>query len=324
MALLLRSIIALSILFLIGANIAPSTFSTVPLLAWSGDNYFAAGSHNPELISNDQLETLFQRVAGLQSQETAIEFVKSTPPEVVVVFVENKLRTDQFSQYAQRQDKGEHQDFNRLRTAFKSSKSSASCPYVMASEYLPLSDVISQTTNDLLQSSPSSSVYIINDQIDPETKTQSGVIRKTLIQFLEEISLGNSIFSNGVTDFVTIYFSPKDENTLATSLNEDDSYIGTVHQIINKETNGNYIAVFTADTPQEKSIRRVRSTKNEDEVVFLTTSIGNFFTKYFPLEVTLALVSIALLLLILVVGVVCTMNMQSPQRFETPRVRREN
>jgi len=319
MALLLRSVIALSILFLISATFSPSTFSTVPLLVWPGDNYFAPGSHNPELISNEQLETLFQRVAGLKNQDAVIEFVKTTSPEVVVVFVENKLRTDQFTQYT-RQSAKEHQTFNRLRTAFKSSKSSASCPCVLASEYLPLSDVISQTTNDLLQSSPTSTVYIVNDQ--SATQIQSGVISRTLVQFLQEISLGNAIFSNGVTDFVAIYFSPKEENTQATTLSEDDSYIGTIHQIINKETDGNYIAVFTADTPQEKSIRRVRATKTEDENVEFTATISNFFSTYFPLQVTFALFASALLIIILLVGVLCTMNMQSPQRFETARARR--
>jgi hypothetical protein len=321
MALLLRSIIALSILYLISATFAPSTFSTVPLLVWSGDDYFAPGSHNPELISNEQLETLFQRVAGLKNQDSVIEFVKTTSPEVVVVFVENKLRTDQFSQYA-RQGANEHQTFNRLRTAFKSSKTSASCPYVLASEYLPISDVISQTTNDLLQSSPTSTVYIVNDQTEAATQTQSGVINRSLVQFLEDISLGNTIFSNGVTDFVAIHFSPKEETTQATALSEDDSYIGTIHQIINKETNGNYIAVFTADTPQEKSIRRIRATKTEDENVEFTASVSNFFSTYFPIQVTFALFTFALLIIILLVGILCTMSIQAPQRFETARARR--
>jgi len=248
--------------------------------------------------------------------------VKSTSPEVVVVFVANKLRTDQFSHYAQRQG-NEQQVFNRLRTAFKSSKSSASCPYVLASEYLPLSDVISQTANDLLQSSPSSSVYFVNEQSEISPKTLSGVTRRTPLQFLEEISLGNPIFSNGVTDFIAVYFSPKDENSLAKTLSEDDSYVGTVHQIINKETNGNYIAVFTADTPQEKTIRRVRDAKSEDEQnAGLTNTVSNFFQTYFPLQLTLALVTSALLIVILLVGICCTMDMQSPQRFETPRARR--
>jgi len=219
--------------------------------------------------------------------------------------------------------------FNRLRNAIKSSRSSASCPYVTASEYFPVSDVLSQTANDLSTTSPSSSIFLVNDAASGNSQKfadQTGAITKTLLQFLEEISLGNPIFSNGVTDFVAVYFSHKDAQD-AKSLSEDDAYIGSVHQIINAQTNGNYLAMFTADTPEGPHLRRVRATEDTDsssvdEVLMAMNDGTGFWASYFPIQVVEVILVSFLLLGILLVGVVCMLQMQTPQRFETARARR--
>eukprot|EP01103_Thecamoeba_quadrilineata_P005587 TRINITY_DN15363_c0_g1_i1.p1 TRINITY_DN15363_c0_g1~~TRINITY_DN15363_c0_g1_i1.p1 ORF type:complete len:332 (-),score=70.96 TRINITY_DN15363_c0_g1_i1:111-1106(-) len=325
---LFHIVLTLSVLCLVAVSTLPTTFSTVPLLFWSGENYFPANSHNAEIISNSQLETLFQKAAGLQSQDSPVPFLNNNPPEVAIVFVEDKLRTDQFSRFASAHNQESNYVFNRLRNAVKSSRSSASCPYVSASEYFPVSDVLSQTANDLLTTSPSSSIILVNDAATGNSQkfsAQTGAVTKTLLQFLEEISLGNSIFSNGVTDFVAVYFSHK-EGQNEKSLSEDDAYIGSVHQIINAQTKGNYIAMFTADTPEGPQLRRVRQSEateaDVDEVLMAMADGSNFWNTYFPIEVILIILTLLLLLGILLVGVICMMQVQTPQRFETPRVRR--
>jgi len=316
-------------LFLISASLfvyATFELSPAPVLLWSGKNYFS-GQQHLDTISHLDVEKMFQSFLGVSNIQSSLNqyFPKQQEqeqiPEVVVVFIESKLGTNQLSQLNSEQSLS----FKHLKDLFRSSTSSMSIPYVISSSLL--SGSLINVASELKQHSPSSQIILIKASGSEafEDLSISHIVKSPFlsIDYLQH----NKIFKNGVTDLILVYF---DSNNFL----EHDQQISSIQDIISTESNGNYISVFTADSSPHSKIKRV-FTQQETEDFFGSGSMKNAmfpddpdawddgdFPSFFPIQIFEIILTVIVMLVIAFIGIYCTYSIQTPQRYETPKSKR--
>jgi hypothetical protein len=225
--------------------LSSSTYSyDVPLAAWAGKDLFK-GEHVgvSNYVNSMDSEILLRSFIHTDDRIGVLsQYVDSkVHPEVLVIFMEAQLRSEQLSTYAS--------SLVKFRNIFKNAQSSLQVPFVdmpHAFDIHMLNVVTKVKINDgkvfyLGKGSP-----LLKDILNREQKTISSS------DFANVGSLfvrHDKIFSNGRTDLILVYLSSTDT---AKKFEETDNVIADIHHLITSHTE-NYVCVYTGlayDNPE--------------------------------------------------------------------------
>lgn len=285
--------------------------SPVPLVLWSGSNYFSGkNTQYLNVVKEEDIEYSLQSLLGLTtaSQNDALNLhfkqFETQKPEVVALFVEPKLRTAELSVANVHYLK---------KVVMETSASSFVIPYAIVGRSQPFLQIFSNVIPQLTQAS----VIIASP---PESTIEiAGATSTTPEKLLDVLNENSGIFSNGVTDLIVVFFAEKD----TAQLEDDDRYIAQLEQEIKLRTNGNYVGVFSANSPSSTNVLRSFAATPEELTRIVRDQLpSDTYTSYFPGIIWEAIIVVVTLLIIALVGICCTVQLQTPARFETPKQRR--
>jgi len=292
--------------------------STSPLLLWS--NTGSLSHVNKQIIE-------ITDVADIpKSFQTGQEIKDSADiPELLIVFVEPQLTTEQLSllthSHLPQNDGG---SFSNLKRLMESSKSSTVYPYVTTSDFNTVGN--SLITSLVRNLGETASIVVAGDSV-----SSSGVFRGKFVSTIsfellrEKLALGKewNLLGNGVTDLLVVKFgSPSfgvntNEVKIEKIYTVDDQLFSMVDEALSQTS---YIAMFTSDSPiihasVETSFPQSHPSLTRFERRFQqATDLGNW-----PDAVVQALLVSVPLLIILFIGITCTFNVQSDLKFDAER-----
>lgn len=162
--------------------------------------------------------------------------------------------------------------------------------------YLYKSQSISTTSQDIL--------YAFEQKIIV-SNTQAGAIPRE--QLVQHLANNAAIFSNGETDVIAIYLEKEADRA---------TFVANVNNAIKAQT-ADYLALYIADTDYVREEESNHGSKREVEA----RDAGKYANStYWPRGVWEGLLSTILLLFILTVGIWCTAELQTPSKWEKPKV----
>jgi len=292
------------------------TPSTIPVFIWSGEKYFTENAQTLDTISSNDIHSLLKTSVGIPtdsgSLDVYLENLKEAHPEVVVIFVQPKIA----------KSTRHLTSLPKLKDQVKTSSSSITIPYSIATH--SLAEALISIASTLKQQSPSSTTILVHNGASTSfnsLQANSNIINKSQADFLNFLT-SDKQFRDGVTDLVVVEFDNVESDQ---SLAEDDAYVGNVLDIIQKKTQGKFVAAFLAENSDESKLQRIHSPRDYDfidELKFDTAAALEDSTgidTYFPVPFIQVLITIFVLLIIAWIGICCTCYSQTPQKFETPK-----
>lgn len=281
-------------LFLFSLINAERIFNPVPLVM------FGSGASSS---SRQQLATIHS-----SDVETLLNNAISGNHEVVLVFIEPRLKTEQL---------WETSSFSHLRSLIEDE--ATVYPYVSADQGVAaaIAKVASSLQNVVL-SKDSGAAYL------SENPSVKAFTRQELLSHLET----SDISSNGVTDVVIVYFDAKTNAELTESLASDDAYLDSLVKVVREKTNGKFVSIFTADKPSLSVVSRTpvqnrRFNLEVRDVQASNSSSPVIYTSYWPIFMLEVYIASFVLLVIAFLGVLCTCNLQTPARFEVQKAHKK-
>lgn len=281
------------VIFLLSCQFVFSLVPTSPVFLWSNTNFLKGNSQNIEVVSAQEISSLFSKHSG-----------EKIDAEVIVVFVEPKLLSVDVSSLAHANQQSNGGAFQNLKKFIESSVSSRVYQYVKSD------DIANQIIRSL--SSQAGQVYSIGDVSVSNAKSIT-------FEQIKDIKL-----NDGVVDLIVVGFnSPAvtEENAVHDQYAADDKKIAEVLGSLSAK----YLAVVASN------IDTVIESEPEDGVFARNAHIRAFerqyaqngdrlYTTYWPAGIIEALFVIWPFLLILFVGICCTVQIQSDLKFDAERV----
>jgi len=217
----------------------------VPLAVWSGTDYLKGSNRVSQYITPGETEQLIRSFvnrgpfSGILSDY--VNFDSNHQPEVIVLFIEAQLRSEQLSTYAS--------SLTSFKNILKNSPSSLQVPFVdMSSAFdghvIQIVKSINEATGKVYYFGKGS--HLLQDILQLNPNTVIGLKP----DFENTIKKNSKIFTNGVTDLILVYFSAHHESP--DKFAETDSVITNVHTLISSHTS-DYVSVYTAlayDNPE--------------------------------------------------------------------------
>jgi len=215
----------------------------VPLAVWSGKNYISGANVGiSKSLTSTDVEIMLQSFIAYEPSICALSQYIHTDehPEVIVLFAEAQLRSEQLSTNAE--------SLLKFRNILSTAKSSLQAPFIDMSSAFDIH--VMNIVRDVQTVSGKIFYFgkgttLFNDILRLEENTVSSQISK-----IEDILNKNSkIYSNGKTDFIIVYISTLEGSAKFT---ETDNIISEVHNLISSHTD-NYLCVYTAlayDNPE--------------------------------------------------------------------------
>jgi hypothetical protein len=283
--------------------------STTPVFFWSNTNYFLG--RNEQIVDIISLQSLKTGLMQPQSSEAALLKIngKAAAPELIVVFIEPELKTEQTSFLAEAyQDQPSGGVFANLKKFVETSKSSVVAPY--ASSH---SDSIgTQLALDILEHlSKESQIFVASDS-DKQLETSRQVTKLTLKQLNEKLNQKWEVVSNGVTDLLVVYLDQTHE--------VNDALVNTVCSGLK---GAEYVAIYTGDQPTRAVMKRFpvehATLADFEEVNKQLYAIHDGNGPKWPDATLSGVVIIAPFVLILMIGICCTSSVQTPQKMDAER-----
>jgi len=285
------------------ANFVPD----VPLVAWAGDSSFAG--------KNLQIsQTLFAKdipvlVASMLSQNHKFDQYVTLhgEPEIVVLFLEPKLRTDEVVRFSS--------SLPTLSTMLKTSVSSLFSPFInMDEQFVPsLVDVASLT-----QKNGGSILYHGEGSLLPLLQGQVPV---SVVNSILEIN-SDALLKNGVMDLLLIELH-SELPTIQERLKETDQTIALVNEVIFSRTH-KYISVYTALQYHtlEESLKSLPSTQKRvyssiDQVP--DDRPHHWFNRWFPNWFWEQAIIWIIMIVISFVGIMALFGLQTPNKLPRGR-----
>jgi len=194
------------------------------------------------IILQLQVEDMLRSFFKSESHSFLTQYVDTSKgsPEVVILFTEAQLRSEQLSIYAS--------SLGQLKDLIKNSESSLSAPFV---------DMPSAFDNNVADiahhASKSGEVFYIGkgSALLHDIIRKAPTTKQMAPHDLDKTLKSNSgIFSDGVTDLIVIYLSKTTANT--EKFEETDKVIKRVNSIVSSQTQ-NYVCAYTAlayDNPE--------------------------------------------------------------------------
>jgi len=303
--------ILLAILGVLFVRVQSSTpYFTSPLFMWSNTEYFVGQNlYVNGYISSDEV------AHSLTKQESQIsKYLNQKRPEheVIFVFVEPELRTEQFPMLAN--SYSEHPNggaFGKLKGTLESyATSSISLPYVHVGVSKTIaSSIISELIKNL---PPGGKVILAKDSDSTILEIESQNIERMSLAQLKNIATDTNLLSNGVTDIVVVCFDSPIIHTdniekVSSDYAADDVYINTILHSLGTS----YLAIFTAEKPAAETVKQARATM----MVRQLTDSGSIY----PSAVVEAQIVMIPFLIILFTGICCTFGLQSELKYDAER-----
>jgi len=324
--------------------------SPLPAFFWSSSGYFPSKNQQYlETLNEKDIESILTTLLGLPSNSNSktlsiIRGVRdeTNVPEVFLFFIQPKLRTEEMSQLSY-VDNNEEIPFSNLNTRMTGLSTGLVMPYVYLSDGSTISGSIINAATLLLKFSPSSQIFQINSS--PLFRSLPSSTLMTLNTFLNRKE--TDIFHNGVTDLVIVNFGDKTSAQKKLQYASDDMVVGQLHDKVNEETDGNFIACFSANMPSASPFHKVfyeteieRMWKTYDKRSNIEKSLPNsestheemiktyylamnssdaIYPTYFPPVMVEVILVILVLMIILCAGLCCLTDLQTPQRFEVSK-----
>eukprot|EP01123_Difflugia_compressa_P006046 TRINITY_DN18189_c0_g1_i1.p1 TRINITY_DN18189_c0_g1~~TRINITY_DN18189_c0_g1_i1.p1 ORF type:complete len:338 (+),score=51.60 TRINITY_DN18189_c0_g1_i1:97-1110(+) len=215
----------------------------VPLAVWSGEGFFDGQMFGiGYTISNKDVEHFLSTlIKSTPSEEdkyiTEITTATTGRPEVLVVFLEDKLRSSYLSTYKK--------SFSNLRNLLQSSSRSLYAPFVNLEQ-----DTMLNSINNLVKSTNHNEgkCYYVESK-NTESNLFAPPTESVITVDLQDLSstlVSSSAFTNGHTDLIIISLNHK-TNDLETRFKDSDSIISTVNNMISEHTT-KYVCAYCANT----------------------------------------------------------------------------
>jgi len=295
------------------ADYSGPTFSS-PLFMWSNSEYFVGKNlHVNKYTSTEEV------VNSLVGQHSSLEtFLKEgkVQPEVIFVFVEPELRTEQFpllaDSYSVHPNGGA---FSKLKGTLESyATSSLVVTYTHSGTKSIGSELVYDLADNLAVGATITLVKDSDSDLLSEFASRKDVARISLAQLKFVASKDWSILSNGKTDLVIVCFdSPAvhadNIDQVLPSYVADDAFM---HSILHS-LGSSYLAVFTADKAATESVKHARAT-------FMVRQLSDTTDdSIYPSDLIEAHIVLIPFLIILFTGICCTFGVQSDLKFDAEK-----
>jgi len=284
---------------------------TSPLLAWSNTEFFAGRNVQVNDIAS---ASLFNKGS---------KFTRDVQPEIIFIFAEPQLRTEHLSILTQSHTVNPNGGaLGHIKALMESySTSSLSAPYISSQDGY----VASSFVNNLAYRFKTDVIVAANGGSPAGVRNTADTI--TLARLMERLTTGNwDALNNGITEVVYVIFdSPpveQDGTSVLASYKADDEFVMKVHNAL-KAHSVSYVAAFTSQKTfsgsMEAHLHRSRMTKATAS--FEAVKPGGSI--YWPPIINEVILLMAPLILILVIGICCTSQIQSAYKFETPERKKQ-
>jgi hypothetical protein len=286
----------------------------VPLAVWSGKNYIKGQNVGvSDYVTASEVEDMLRSFFKGESHSFLTQYVDTSvgSPEVVLLFAEAQLRSEQLSIYAS--------ELGQLKDLIRNSESSLSAPFVdMPSAF----DI--NVANIAYQAKSSGKVFYIGkgSVLLHDIKHK---VPETIVAISEDtehtLKRNSAIFSDGVTDFIVIYLPKTTANS--EKFKETDKTIRKVNSIVSTYT-PNYVSAYTAlayDNPEfnmefgEKTIitkRYVSYSLQTSNGTNVTNGTVPVFRQYFGGWFWELVVTLVVLVPLLIIGTYAIDSIQTP------------
>jgi len=277
----------LGLLYCCCVILVSSTYTyDVPLAVWSGKDYIIRPNVGVSTyVSSNDAEIMIRSFINGDSEISALsQYIQpgnKKHPEVVVLFTEAQLRSDQLSTYSGY--------LSKFRTILSSAPSSLTAPFMDMStafdgNIINIVDSIQEVQGRVFYFGKGSP--LLNDILSREQNT----IVASRSDFEGKLKNSN-IFSNGKSDLIIIYLSTMNANPA--KFTETDTIISEINNFISSHTD-DYLCVYTGlayDNPdfnmefgQKRTImskRYLSGTLNVTNSTNGTNSTVPIFRQYF-------------------------------------------
>jgi len=281
-----------------------SPVATSPILMWSNTNTFVGRNFQEVSIVNmNQINDAMPSWASQRGDVSSKYFTESaTPSELVILFTEPKLSSEQFSLLAQAHLVNPNGGaLSNLKNFVETSKSSLVFPYVASS-------FVGKQLASHIESTIKGSTFTLTAE-ELENKLRQG---------------DWNVLNNGVTDLIVVEFSSPavasllDDSSVHSLYASDDASIANIIALV-KDVK--YTAIFTsngadsqvldtievAERQGRSEMAQFRDTYNQDGDLLYTTN--------WPVGVVEGLLVMAPFVAILFIGLCCIMQVQSDLKF---------
>lgn len=316
-----------------------SSATTIPVVMWSDKQIFSSpNTQVVDTVSTGDVEytlsSLFKVASNNKDSKVGSYLVNSKEtPEVVVIFVEPELATDRVPLIASAYSSTTGGSFSNLKESVEAAKASLVMPYATVEEVSLLDDPLSH----LFDSIKEGSIFVsrlAGSELFIGLGRQSGVKNVEINSLISELKSANA-FTNGVTDLVVVCFDKPTTGKQVATFASHDELIGTISGSIRTATKGNYVAVYTANTPAAS--RLIWTFEQHSEVEFYHSlrselvdyncsdysNCSNSTINYFPGPLIEVYLLVSILIAMAFTGGCAIFSLQTPDRWEAPRVKRE-
>jgi hypothetical protein len=273
----------LSLLVLTTFPAAWSQFATTPTFLWSNFKTFGDSAQIVDLFPAEKIAEQWSQL--------------KTQPEIILLFVEPDLLTHQISFH--------RQAFAALQDQIQDSVSSLSIQYTKGS--------IQDAIDTIVENLPEESTVILASDNSKSQHLSLRDVKSSLPSY-------QTLKSNGITDVLIVYF---DQNEKTDQQFQSD--IALLKEIVNFFQDSKFVAIFGSEieNSQTESIQtypHAHEAYENFESKFeqiLQTSTGEVW----PNDINAALIIMIPFLIILFIGICCTLDIQSDLLFEADKLK---
>jgi len=309
---------------------------TVPVFMWSDKQIFSKTQIQDTITTGDieyALASLLHKNTNMDSKLSTSFNENADNTELVILFVEPELRTDQVPYLAAAYASTPGGSFSHLKKAVETATSSLSMPYATVEASL-LDSVILDTVDRVDGSVFLSTVGASN--LFSRLKQQDGVNSVAIESLMATLKEAN-VFHNHKTDLVIVCFDHYQVHA-GNMYYDHDTVIGQLTASIGAE--GNYVAVYAANMPIKNEFvwtfaqhSRAEFQRNVDLYMFdvadnssNSSNSSNTTTStitYFPGPFIEALLVCTILITMLFTGACAIFSLQTPDKWEAPKSKRD-
>lgn len=283
------------------------------------------------------MSSLFKVAPNTKESKLANYLNSAEAPEVVVLFVEPELATDRVPIVASAYSSATGGSFSNLKDTLEAAGSSLVIPYATPAEVSlldePLLDIHDSIKGSIFIS------RVAGSELFSRLAHQSGVKTVEIDSLIAELKSAN-VFANGMTDLVVVCFDKATGKQAVFAAH--DELIGSISGSIRAATKGNYVAMYSANTPVTSNLIWTfeQISIEEDEYYYglrmfdaangtngTTNSTTNSTTShkinYFPGPLIEVYLLVSILIAMAFTGGCAIFSLQTPDRWEAPKVKRE-
>jgi len=304
---------------------------TVPVFMWSDKQIFSKTQVLDTITTGDveyALASLLHKNTNKDSKLSTSFNENVAATELVILFVEPELRTDQVPYIASAYASTTGGSFSHLQKAMSTAASTLAIPYTTV-DAVSLFDPVLPDLVDLVDG------RVFLSSVDGSTlfsrlRQQDGIQSVAIDSLMSTLGSAN-VFDNGKTDLVIVSFAHASDQ-----FDQHDNLIGQLIASIGAK--GNYVAMYAANMPVKNEFvwtfeehSRAEFQRNVDLYMVeadngtnnSNNSNNSFPTShrinYFPGPFIEALLVCAILITMLFTGACAIFSLQTPDKWEVPK-----